>query len=506
MDDNWAVFADDPQLGPARAATPTEPDPGTARRPPFRIAIVVGFGLTLGVWLFAGLYFGRRVAELEQRATTVSRQYLRAQQLLTDARSQMLLSTMYVRDALLDPSTTTPAAVRPRIEAALNLARQDLAEYQPIHVTDPDAQRVDRLRREIGDLQQTMTDLLTSGSDNWRTRAGRILRDRLTPKRIEAINVVNELGMLNRAAFVDHQAEINAIYRATQQRIWIVLGLALAVSLGIGLLAAVYAGRLERRVREQRTRDVNMRADLQRLSGKLIRVQEHERRALARELHDEIGQMLTAVKVELAVAQRAVDEHGGPSDVLDDARPIVDRALHAVRDLSHLLHPAVLDDLGLRAATERYVRGFQTRHRLAVDFVATEIDRRLASDVEIAAYRIVQEALTNVARHARATSCHVDLTRRHARLRVSVRDNGIGFNVAGTGRFSTGSGLGLVSMRERAAQVGGVMYVTSRTGRGTEVVADLPARDAPGTPPEDAAPSLAPAEPFAVQPEPQELA
>jgi signal transduction histidine kinase len=499
------VFVDSP-TGPAQAGKPAEADPGTVRRPPFRIAIVVGFGLTLGVWLFAGTYFGRRVAQLEQQATSVSRQYLRAQQLLTDARSQMLLSTMYVRDALLDPSTTTPTAVRPRIEAALNLARQDLAEYRPIRATDPDAQRVDRLRREIADLQQTMTDLLASGSDNWRTRAGRILRDRLMPKRIEAINVVNELGVLNRAAFVDHQAEINTIYRETQRRIWIVLGLALAVSLGIGLLAAVYAGRLEQRVREQHTRDVNMRGDLQRLSGKLIRVQEHERRALARELHDEIGQMLTAVKVELAVAQRAIDERGGPADVLDDARPIVDRALHAVRDLSHLLHPAVLDDLGLRAATERYVKGFQTRHRLTVEFVATDIDRRLSPEVEIAAYRIVQEALTNVARHARATTCRVDLARRHARLRVSVRDNGVGFNVAGTGRYSTGSGLGLISMRERAAQVGGVIHVTSRMGRGTEVVADLPARDArAGTAAEAAAP-LAPPEPFAVRPAHEELA
>jgi signal transduction histidine kinase len=465
----WAA----PETGPEASDQRTTP----VRRPPFRIAIVVGFGLTLGVWLFAGVYFGRRIVRLEQQATAVSTQYLQAQHLLTDARNQMLLSTMYVRDALLDPSTVTPAAIRPRIEAALNLARQDLARYRPLQATGPDAEHADRLRRQIGDLQQTMADLLANNSADWRTRAGRILRDRLTPRRIEAMNVVNELGMLNRTAFVDHQAEVNALYRSTQQRVWLVLGAALAASLGIGLLAAVYAGRLEQRVREQHVRDVNMRADLQRLSAKLIRVQEQERRALARELHDEIGQMLTSVKMELAVAQRTIDEHGGPAHVLDDVRPIADRALHEVRDLSHLLHPSVLDDLGLRAATERYLKGFQKRHRLTVNFVAEGADGRLAADVEIAAYRIVQEAMTNVVKHSRAATCRVELIRCGTRLMVSVRDDGVGFNVAGTGRFSTGSGLGLVSMRERAAQAGGMMHVTSQPDRGTEIVADLPARE-----------------------------
>lgn len=508
LDDNWAVFVDDRQPAPSPEPPRTERETGITRRPPFRIAIVVGFGLTLGVWLFAGMYFGRRLEQLERQATAVSSEYLLAQQLLADARNQMSLSTMYVRDALLDPSVATPAAMRPRIESALNLARQDLTEYRPIRPAGPDAERAERLRRQIGDLQQTTADLLANNSADWRTRAGRILRERLMPKRIEAMNVVNELGALNRAAFVDHQAEVNAIYRATQQRVWLVLGAALAASLGIGLLAAVYAGRLERRVREQRVRDVNMRADLQRLSAKLIRVQEQERRALARELHDEIGQMLTAVKVELAVAQRAIDDHGGPVDVLDDARPIVDRALHSVRDLSHLLHPAVLDDLGLRVATERYLRSFQKRHGLTVDFVAEGSDGRLAPDIEIAAYRIVQEAMTNVAKHARAGSCRVALIRRGTRLLVSIRDDGVGFNVAGTGRFSTGSGLGLVSMRERAAQAGGAMHVTSRPGYGTEIMAELPARESfaaeaaeTATPPRFAEPA-----PLVVQPAHEELA
>jgi signal transduction histidine kinase len=484
------------------------PTAAVIRRPPFRIAIIVGIGLTFAVWLSAGVYFGRRVADLEEQANTCSRGYMRAQQLVTDARSRITLSTLYLRDALLDTSTTTPAAVRSNIELALDRASEDLAMYTPMMGENgPDGQRVGRLRQEIDALRQDMTGLLADTGPDWRMRTGRVLRERLTPRRAEIVKVADELGAINQTIFIDHQADINTIYESTQARIWQVFGLSLALSFGIGLLAALYAGRLEQRVGEQHVRDVNMRADLQRLSAKLIRVQEQERRALARELHDEIGQMLTAVKVELAVAQRAIDDHGGPVDVLDDARPIVDRALHAVRDLSHMLHPSVLDDLGLLAATERYVKGFQKRHGVTVEFVAEEMDDRLAPDVEIAAYRIVQEALTNVAKHARAASCRVSLVRQGTRLIVSIADDGVGFNVIGTGRFSMGSGLGLVSMRERAAQLGGGMYVTSQPGRGTNIVADLPAREPLVEPVVGASvpPPLAASAP-AVQRVPEELA
>ena len=109
--------------------------------------------------------------------------------------------------------------------------------------------------------------------------------------------------------------------------------------------------------------------DLQRLSAKLITAQEEERRTIARELHDEVGQVLTAIKVELALAQTAIEAAGVTPRVLDDARSIADGALQTVRDLSHLLHPSMLDDLGLRAAIDWYLRGFSRRHDIAVELL-----------------------------------------------------------------------------------------------------------------------------------------
>ena len=145
--------------------------------------------------------------------------------------------------------------------------------------------------------------------------------------------------------------------------------------------------------------------DLQRLSAKLIHAQEEERRSIARELHDEIGQVLTTIRVELTLAQNKLAAAGGLEHLLRDAQSITDGALHTVRDLSHLLHPALLDDLGLAAALEWYVQPFARRHDLDVRLRLDGMAGRLPAEIEIAAFRMVQEALTNVARHARATTC-----------------------------------------------------------------------------------------------------
>ena len=248
------------------------------------------------------------------------------------------------------------------------------------------------------------------------------------PKRELVIGLSEQAQALNRGAFIQQQSAVAAVYGATQRRIWQSLGVALATSLGIALLATLYAGRLEDRLRRQRAKDVQNTRDLQHLSAQLLNAQEEERRSIARELHDEVGQALTAIKVELAVAQRAIDGAGGAANALDDARSIADGVLHTVRDLSHLLHPALLDDLGLAAATEWYLKGFGKRHDIRADLLHDRMDERLAPETEAAVYRIIQEALTNVAKHAKATSCRVYLQRLTNTLLVTIEDDGVGFD------------------------------------------------------------------------------
>ncbi len=461
-----------------------------------KASVVVGFGLTVGIWMFAGYYFGQRVADLEHRSADVSARYLHAQDLLTTARSQVLLSSVYVRDALIDLDPKSSATYRHEMERSFDRAEVALQEYQPVLDSRSERDRVQRLRGEIAHLHTTMLDVLSADANQWPVDAGTLLRSRIMPQREAATQIAEELLTLNRNAFVQHQNEIADIYRTTQRRVWEILGLALLASLGIGLLAVLYAGRLQEQIRRQLAQDALKTRDLQRLSAQLINAQEDERRHIARELHDEVGQVLTAIKVELKMAQRALDAAGAPSDVLQESRSIADRALHTVRDLSHLLHPALLDDLGLPSAVDWYVKGFRRRHGLRLELVLNDVEQRLAPDIEVAAYRIIQEALTNVAKHSQATECTVRLRQRDDKLLIEIEDNGIGFVVPGAGRASTRRGLGLIGIRERAAQVGGTIRLESTPGAGTRVGVELPARVPAVIPePESAGPS-----PVVVQP------
>ncbi len=225
--------------------------------------------------------------------------------------------------------------------------------------------------------------------------------------------------------------------------------------------------------------DQRMAAErLRELSRRLIRAQEEERRHIARELHDEIGQSLTALKLNVRAAVR----NPGAPDArrrLEESIGLVERTIGQVRDLSLDLHPSMLDDLGLLDALRSYASGFGHRSGIEVHFVADEDIGRLDPDVETACYRIAQEALTNVARHAGAGRGRVELRRSESEVRLVVADDGSGFDVAAaTARAAGGSSLGVLGMRERAMFVGGRVEIESEPGRGTEVRAILPLGEA----------------------------
>ena len=341
--------------------------------------------------------------------------------------------------------------------------------------SEAEREQVRRLRGEIEDFRRTMLDVLATDVRRWPTEARTLLRTRVMPKRELVIGLSEQAQALNRGAFIQQQSAIANVYGATQRRTWQSLGVALAASLGIALLATLYAGRLEDRIRRQRAKEVQNTRDLQHLSAKVLNAQEGERRSIARELHDEVGQALTAIKVELAVAQRAIASAGGAAHALDDARSIADGVLHTVRDLSHVLHPALLDDLGLAAATEWDPKGFGKRHDVRADLLPDRMDERLAPDTEAGVYRIVQEALTNVAKHAEATSCRVYLQRLTNTLLVTIEDDGVGFDPADTRSADGTRGLGLVGIRERVAQLHGTVRLEAARGRGTRLTVEVPA-------------------------------
>jgi PAS domain S-box-containing protein len=232
------------------------------------------------------------------------------------------------------------------------------------------------------------------------------------------------------------------------------------------LALAIQKARLFEQTRADRER-------LQTLSTRLMEAQETERRHLARELHDEIGQALTAVKINLQSVPQSAD---GSSAALQDSISIVEIALQQVRNLSLDLRPSLLDDLGLVAALRWYVDRYAQRSGVMADFSGDASKIQASPTIETACFRIVQEALTNALRHAQARHVSVELQQRDHTLHLLIHDDGLGFDVpAARERATKGGSLGLLGMEERALLVGGQLKIKSVPQQGTEIDVRLPA-------------------------------
>ena len=203
------------------------------------------------------------------------------------------------------------------------------------------------------------------------------------------------------------------------------------------------------------------------LSQELLQAQEAERRSLALELHDQLGQLLTAIRFAL---------HGQPAeDRLADARGLVDRAIEEVRSLALELRPPSLDLLGLPAALRAYLDREAQRTGLNIHLEVSPMEVRPPPEVETASFRLVQEAVTNSARHADARRVDVELRAADGALEVVIRDDGKGFDVPDArARARAGASLGVLSMEERASLVGGELEIESAPGRGTTIRARFP--------------------------------
>ena len=220
--------------------------------------------------------------------------------------------------------------------------------------------------------------------------------------------------------------------------------------------------------RERLLKEVrNGREQLQVLSRRLLDIQEGERRYIARELHDDIGQDLTAVKINLQAVQRLSDS---ALPYVEDSVAIVERTLQQVRNLSLELRPSMLDDLGLIPALRWYIGRTAQRVGFETEFSNQLGDARLPAEIETTCFRITQAALTNTVRHAQASRVLVKLGIHDGEIQLTIRDNGIGFDVdAARRRANQGVSLGILSMEERVLLAGGRIEIESALGHGTEV-------------------------------------
>jgi PAS domain S-box-containing protein len=260
-----------------------------------------------------------------------------------------------------------------------------------------------------------------------------------------------------------HRGEAEAIRRRKDGSLVNVLAAAVPVPGPDGKLS-IYL--LHRDITERKTAE----KALESLSRRLMEVQESERRHLARELHDEIGQLLTGLRLLLPVnGDLPGEELNGR---LEQARAVVDDLLSRIREISFDLRPADLDHLGLLPALLALFERLAARTGVEINFKHQGIERRFSSQLETGAYRIVQEALTNAVRHARVTGVTVRIWVEMERLKLKIEDRGCGFDAQSAMRAPRSSGL--TGMQERTALLGGRVSVESSPGRGTTIMAEFP--------------------------------
>jgi signal transduction histidine kinase len=218
-----------------------------------------------------------------------------------------------------------------------------------------------------------------------------------------------------------------------------------------------------------------LNAELRLLSGKLIAAQDEERRRVARQLHDELGQDLVAAKMMM---DNIAQSNSAPpvEQAAEDASKLVGSAIRQVRSLSHLLHPPLLDEVGLRSALQWYVEGITKSSgiEITLDIQASDFPR-LSQELETAIFRIIQEALTNVFRHSEAHNGSVSLRQRNGQVFVTVRDDGKGIGEQLSGLRRDGIGVGIRGMRQRANELGGELQITN-ANPGTLIDVTLPCK------------------------------
>lgn len=218
------------------------------------------------------------------------------------------------------------------------------------------------------------------------------------------------------------------------------------------------------------------REELQRLSAQVIHAQEDERTRISRELHDELGQALTGLCINLAEIDKQIGAEVSPGirGRLLESRALADQVLEQIRELALELHPSILDDLGLAPALRWYANTYSRRTAVRVDLEAMEADARLPAEIATALYRIVQEALTNVAKHAQAKRVAIRLRCEPSEVRLTIEDDGRGFDAQRLAGGEVRPGAGLVGIRERVALLGGSFGITSAPGQGTQLDIAIP--------------------------------
>ena len=431
--------------------------------------LFLGFG---GLWLLlavTGLYALSVLGRIQARNERIRQDYSNRDRILEQLRSDVYLSGTYVRDLLLEQDPSRAEMHRKELEDARVRISADVAAYQAI-LRPEERSHFLQFTSQVKEYFDSLRPALEWNAIERQALGYAFTRDSLLPRRMIIVHLADQISDVNKRQMESGNQQIAGLFGDFRRSLTLLLVLTMACGT---ILAAVSIRRILRleHISAQRLDEVERaHLALRDLSGRLIAVQESERRSLSRELHDEVGQSLSALLLGIGNLAAAIPR-GDNADVrsqLDQLRSLAERTLAVVRDMSLLLRPSMLDDLGLIPALQWQAREASRTKDLAVQVRADEISDDLPDDYKTCIYRLVQEALHNIARHARARSVDIHLTQQADKLLLEIRDDGLGFVP------ELEKGVGLLGMEERVKHLDGSFQVVSGRSEGTSIRVELP--------------------------------
>jgi signal transduction histidine kinase len=427
--------------------------------------LVAGLTVSLLTIGGVGLYTAHEIQQLRDEQTAISdRNRKDSLQLLRIQNNLATLATS-MRD-MADRTEPYPLVAW---KQTFDRLRADLAQAIALEQTLAPAERPsaqqERLLASVSRLWSVVDQMFAAAAAGHDDQAIALLRSTVTPQHAELVGMVSQFLVLNNRVQEDASVRNREIYERVEREI-AVLVIALLVVVAV---TGAYIIRANQRAFEQVER---LSGELRSLSWQMLKMQEDLQQEFSRELHDEFGQIFTAVGTLLGRVKRNLPPESPLVTDLEEVRGIAQQTLEKIRVQSRLLHPVILDDFGLEKALEWFVEQFGRQHGIDARFEARGPIGVVSSEATIHIYRIVQEALTNVGRHSGAKEARVSLAQRDGWLELDIEDRGKGLPAGAPDRLQRG--IGLVSMRERAELMRGTFALRPAPGGGLVVSVRVP--------------------------------
>jgi signal transduction histidine kinase len=396
-----------------------------------RGGLVLGFGVLLILLILSGLSALHALAEVQSANQTSLGQFLAKNQQLDEIRAALYLSGTYLRDYLLEPDRAKAEQSRSELIDAKARIQSLLAENGPLSGAS-DREMFETLKREIGDYWRTMEPVLSWSMEQRRRQGFRYWDDEVFPRRSNTLAIADNIRSFDQRQLMRRDAQLLTRFSAVRSQLLLALVVMLLVGMGQAYFSTAHLLRLENQTLKHLQEVTEARQELKDLSAKLVATQESERKSISRDLHDAVGQSMSAVQFELhdlALALRPYDAQ--LRDSVDRVRALVESSLAVIRNMALLLRPAMLDDLGLAAALGWLAREISRPTGLRIQVRADDLPPDLPDEHKTCVFRIAQEALNNVARHANANAVEITVRASDSWLAITVQDDGRAFSTAG---------------------------------------------------------------------------